>query len=68
MMRWGEEDLIRAIQGLRVEGSDRPMLTWKQVIRAHIFLCRIVGIVAEDRRVWKTEIRRTDPATFGIRA
>lgn len=42
MVRWGEDDLARAMQGLRVEGRwgrGRPKLKWEQVIREHMIAC-----------------------------
>lgn len=66
-----ETDLVRTVQGFRVEGRrgrGRPKLTAEKVARADMIVCGIDGSLAEDRRACKAEIRRPNAATGGIRA
>lgn len=50
-MRWSEEDLTRAILGLRVQGRlgrDRPKVTYEQVTRPDLRACGLDGTLAQD--------------------
>lgn len=71
-LRWqGDEDLVGAIQGLRIEGRwgrGGPKLTWEQVIQAGMMVCGIDGTLTQDIRAWNLAIRRPDPLTGRIKA
>lgn len=41
------------------------MLTSEQVMRTNMATCGIDKALAQDRRAWKTAIRRPDPAADG---
>lgn len=60
--------MVRAIQGLRVEGRRgrvRPKLAWEQMIQADLRACVVDGSLSQNRRAWKAEIRQPDPASDG---